>query len=165
MKVLKKRRQEGKTDYLKRIKLLKSENPRAVFRKTNKYILSQYVTSKNAQDKVVLGFSSKDLFEYGWPKEFSGSLKSIPASYLTGFLMGKSLQKEKLSTPIVDFGMYRTIHKTKLFSFLKGLIDSGVKINCDKENFPEEERIKGKNLKEDFSKHFDKIKLNLEKIK
>ena len=42
---------------------------------------------------------------------------------------------------------------------MKGLIDSGVEIkhNEKKDIFPEENRIKGKNLKEDFSKHFDEI--------
>jgi len=52
MKTLKRRRKEHKTDYAKRIKLLKGGSPRVVFRKTNKYIISQYVKSKNAQDKI-----------------------------------------------------------------------------------------------------------------
>ena len=41
MKVSKRRRIEAKTDYAKRIKLLKSEKPRLVFRRTNKYIIAQ----------------------------------------------------------------------------------------------------------------------------
>ena len=67
MKTIKRRRKESKTDYLKRIKLLKSESPRVVFRKTNKYVIAQYVLSKGAQDKVVLGITSKKLlmFVYG----------------------------------------------------------------------------------------------------
>jgi len=152
MKTMKKRRRQNKTDYLGRLKLLKSRKPRVIFRKTNKYIITQYVTSKQAQDKIILGVTSKDLIEHGWEKD-SGSLKSIPASYLTGYLIGKKIIKRKLETPIVDFGMTRVLHKTKVFGFLKGLIDAGVKIDC-KKGFPE---IKGK-------VDVEKIKLEIGKI-
>jgi large subunit ribosomal protein L18 len=161
--IQKRRRRENKTDYLTRLKMLKSEKPRLVFRKTNSYIISQYTLSDEAKDKIVVGVTSKDLLKYGWPESFKGSLKSITASYLTGYLISKKIQKQKLETPIVDFGMLRTLHKTKLFSYLKGLIDGGLDINCKEESFPEEERIEGKNLKEDFSKYFNEIKSKIDK--
>ena len=162
MKTLKRRRIEGKTDYLKRIKVLKSGMPRVIFRKTNRYVIAQYVTSKEAQDKIEIGISSKKLKEYGWPDEFDGSLKSISASYLTGLLIGKEITKKKLETPIVDFGMTRVLSKNRTFAFIKGLVDSGVEIKCPKENFPDEERISGKNMREDFSKKFKEIKSKIE---
>lgn len=157
-KTIKRRRKENKTDYSKRLKLLKSKMPRVVFRKTNKYVIAQYVTSEQAKDKVEIGLSSKQLIKYGWPKEFQGSLKSIPASYLTGFLIGKKIIKGKKETPIIDFGMIRVLHKTKIFAFLKGLIDAEVKIKYQKDVFPNNEKITGKNLKKDFSKIFNEIK-------
>lgn len=163
-KTQKRRRKERKTDYKKRRNLLKSGIPRIVFRKTNKHILVQYIKSEEAKDKVIFGTTSKDLLKHGWPKTFSGSLKSIPAAYLTGFLAGKIMKSKKLETPIVDGGMTRIVKKNRFFAFLNGLIDSGIEIQCDSKNFPEEERIKGKNLKKDFSSEFEKIKLNLEKI-
>jgi|TARA_Y100000310_G_scaffold288687_1_gene314575 large subunit ribosomal protein L18 len=162
-KTLKRRRKENKTDYLKRLKLLKSKIPRIVFRKTNKYVMAQYVVSKQAKDKVEIGLSSKQLVKYGWPKEFQGSLKSIPASYLTGFLIGKRIIKEKKETPIIDLGMMRVLHKTKIFAFLKGLIDAGIEIKHKKDVFPDDEKITGKNLKKDFSKTFNEIKSKIEK--
>ena len=160
MKISKRRRLEGKTDYLNRKNLLKSGKPRIVFRKTNNYVIAQYVESKEAKDKVKIGINSKKLLKYGWPKQSQASLKTIPASYLTGFLIGKKITKEKLKEPIVDFGMLRTIPKNKLFAFLKGLIDSGIKINCDKENFPSEERINGKDMKNKIN--FKEIKSKIE---
>lgn len=164
MKTLKRRRKENRTDYGKRFKMLKSEKPRIVFRKTNRYVVAQYVlTGDKTQDKVELGVSSKMLLKHGWPEEFAGSLKSITASYLTGLLIGKKIQKEKKATPIVDLGMIRNIHKTKTFAFLKGLVDSGLKIKHDAKTFPEDDRIEGKHLKKDFSKFFDKVKSNVEK--
>lgn len=163
MKILKRRRRERKTDYSKRIKLLKSGSPRIIFRRTNRYIIAQYITSKQSQDKIEFGINSKKLMEYGWPEEFKGSLKSIPASYLLGLLMGRNIIKKKLKTPIVDFGMLRTIHKNRIYAFLKGLIDSDIKIKCKEEFFPPEDKIKGKNLKKDFSKIFEEIKSKIEK--
>ena len=163
MKTLKRRRKESKTNYHKRLKLLKSGLPRVVFRKTNKYVIAQYVESKEAQDIIRMGITSKQLFKYGWPLEFKGSLKSIPASYLSGFLIGKKIIKNNLQDPIVDFGMMRVLNKTKVYSFIKGMMDSGIKIKCKEECFPDEERIRGKNMKKDFSKMFDEIKSKIEK--
>ncbi len=163
MKIAKRRRRERKTDYLKRLKLLKSGKPRVIFRKTNKHIISQYVLSEEAKDKVLININSKKLLDFGWPNEFKGSLKSITSSYLTGYLIGKQIIKNRLENPILDCGMISALHKTKVYGFLKGLIDSGIKINCDEKCFPEEERIKGKNLKKDFSKNLEKIKSEIDK--
>ena len=163
MKIAKRRRTQAKTDYAKRIKLLKSNKPRLVFRKTNQYILAQYVISENAKDKIVKGVSSVELLKYGWPTDMAGSLKSITASYLTGYLIGHKIVKGKMEMPIMDFGMIKMIHKTKTFAFLNGVIDAGVKIECDKKAFPEKERIMGKNLKNDFTKTFETIKSKIDK--
>ncbi len=164
VRMAKRRRRECKTDYLNRLKLLKSGRPRLVFRITNKYVIVQYVESKAAQDKVVFTVNSKNLLNHGWPEEFKGSLKSISASYLTGYLVGKKIKGNKLAEPIVDLGMLKTIYKTKVYAFIKGLIDAGLVINCKKEAFPEEDRIQGKKLKKDFSEIFSEIKSKIEKI-
>ena len=156
MRVNKRRRREGKTNYLIRIKLLKGGKPRVVFRKTNKYVLSQYITSKGAQDKIVVEANSKELMKFGLSKESKGSLKSITAAYLTGLLLGARIKEKKLETPIMDLGMLRVTHKTKPYAFIKGLKDAGVDVNCDEECFPEEGRIKGEHLKN---------KINVEEIK
>jgi len=163
-KTIRKRRKSHQTDYGKRLKLLKSERPRLVFRKTNSSTIVQYITSEAAQDIVVFGITSKALMKYGWPESFKGSLKSIPASYLTGFLVAKKIIKEKLDTPIIDLGMQRTLYKTRVYAFIKGVIDAGLQVNCKKEAFPEDVRISGANMKEDFTKTFELIKSNLEKL-
>ena len=165
MKTLKRRRKKNLTDYKKRIAFLKGNRPRIVFRKTNRYLIAQYVTSDETKDVVEIGINSKSLINYGWPKEFQNSLKSIPAAYLLGFLIGKRIMREKRETPIADFGMIRVLHKSKPFAFLKGLIDSGLSIKQKKDAFPSEERIAGKNLKKDFSGKFKEIKSMIEKEK
>lgn len=160
MKTLKRRRKEHKTDYLKRLNLLKSGKPRLVFRRTNRYVISQYVISEEAKDKTKIEVDSKKLLKYGWPEESKGSLKSIPAAYFTGLLIGKKIIKKKLETPIVDFGMFRSLHKTRIYAFLKGLVDAGIKIKCNEKNFPSGERIKGENLKNKIP--FEEIKSKID---
>ena len=91
----KRRRRENKTDYKLRMNLLKSGKNRIVIRKTNKYFIVQVVESRESQDKVLVGVSSKDLLKNGWDKEFSGSLKSLPAGYLTGLLFAKKIEDKK----------------------------------------------------------------------
>ena len=156
-----KRRREGKTDYKARVEMLKSRKPRVVFRKTNRYIIGQYTKSKEAKDYVVVGVNSKELLKYGWPSDLKGSLKSIPASYLTGFLLGKKVLDKNGEESIFDLGLLRNVKKSRAYSFLKGAIDAGMKIKCNAE-FPDESRIRGRHLKRAVE-NFDEIKKNIEK--
>ncbi len=159
-KTLKRIRRENKTNYDKRLNMLKSGSLRVVFRKSNRYVQAQLIESVESRDKVIVNISSKELLEYGWPKESSNSLKSIPASYFTGLVIAHKIdEKTKSQGLIVDFGMYRNVHKSKLYAFIKGLQDGGIKITTKKEIFPDEERLKGVHLKNDaISKKFDEIK-------
>lgn len=159
MKTVKKRRRQHKTDYGKRLKLLKGGKPRLVFRRTNKYIIVQYIESEEAKDKIIFGVNSKDLLKYGWPENTKGSLKSITASYLIGYLIGKQIKGKKLEQPIVDFGMLRMIQKGKQYAFLKGLIEAGIDVKCPEEAFPDEERIKGKHMKNKIDAEAIKLKI------
>ena len=161
MKVGKRRRREAKTDYAKRIKLLKSNSPRIAFRKTNRYLIAQYIVSKEAKDEIKLDANYKELLKFGWAKEFSGSLKSISAAYLLGLLMSKKIKEKKLEKPIIDFGMIKMIHKTKTYAFLKGLIDGGITIDCKEDAFPPEDRLKGEHMKNKIP--FEEIKSKIEK--
>lgn len=154
MRIRKRRRREGKTNYSTRIKMLKSGKPRAIFRISERYLLAQYATSNEAQDKIEMNVSSKELLKFGWPK--STSIKNIGAAYLLGFLFAKRILKNKMENPIVDFGMQRTLHKTRVFGFIRGLTEGGLRIDCKKEALPPEERINGEHLK---------IKVDVEKIK
>ncbi|MEM3112809.1 MAG: 50S ribosomal protein L18 [Candidatus Pacearchaeota archaeon] len=163
MKTQRKRRIKRKTDYAARIGMLKSENPRIVIRKTNKHIILQYVNSFEAKDSVLVGVTSKDLLKYGWPEKLSGSLKSVPASYLTGYLIGKKILRKKLkSKMILDIGLQRNVSGSRLYAALKGIIDSGIEINHNPKIFPSEERILGKHLKSDLEDVFVKVKKNIE---
>jgi large subunit ribosomal protein L18 len=118
-----------------------------------------YITSKNAQDKVEISVNSKKLLKYGWPKEWIGSLRSTPACYLLGYVAGKEIVSKYKEKVILDLGLMRTIPKSRVYAILKGLVDAGVKINCNKKVFPSEERIKGQHMKKDVEEILNKVKL------
>lgn len=136
------RRFENKTDYKARLALLKSGLPRIVVRKTNKYVITQIIGSKEAQDFVICSVNSKELKKYGW----NLSLKNIPASYLTGFLLGTIAKKNKVEKAILDLGLQRSTKGSKIYAVLKGCIDAGIDVTCSKDILPSEDRIKGKHL-------------------
>lgn len=155
MKLDKRRRLEFKTNYNKRLKLLKGKSPRLVIRKTNKYITLQIIESKNAQDKVTYFSSTKELIKLGWPKEKQGSLKSLSAAYLAGLLLGKKAGKLKEKV-IVDTGLIPSTKGSRIYAAIKGAADSGIEINYDEKIMPAMEKIEGKANKLDAI--FNKLK-------
>jgi large subunit ribosomal protein L18 len=161
MKSLLKRKIKRKTDYKKRLGMLKSGMGRVVIRKSNKYITIQYVKSEEAKDNIITGANSKELLKYGWSKDNIGSLKSIAAAYLTGYLAGKKIkEKEKKCEAITDIGINRGISGSRIFSALKGVIDAGIKINANESIFPDEKKLNGKGIN-DLSKIVQKVKENI----
>lgn len=151
-KTQKRRRKEAKTDYNARLALLKADKPRLVIRKTNRYILTQIIESDTAQDRVTAEASSKELLAKGWPKEKEGSLKSLPAAYLTGFLLVKKL-KVKLNEVVFDSGLNRNIAGSRIYAALKGAVDAGLKVPVGEKSLPSSETIeKNEKLKTVFRK-------------
>jgi large subunit ribosomal protein L18 len=162
-KVKYRRRREGKTDYKARLALLKSGLPRIVVRKTNCYIIMQLVISKEAQDYVIASANSKELLSYGWPPHLRGSLKSIPAAYLTGFLLYSKIKgresSKQIKKVILDAGLNRSTKGSRIYAAIKGLKDCGFDIACSDEMFPDAERINAKHMKREIP--VEEIKNNL----
>ncbi|MFH0712161.1 MAG: 50S ribosomal protein L18 [archaeon] len=159
LRTMKRRRKEGRTDYKLRLGLLKSGLPRIVIRRTNKYFIVQAVESVEAQDGVVATISSKELLKYDWDEKKGGSLKSIPAGYLTGFLFAKKLKNK--NKYIVDLGMARTEKGCRVFAVVKGLIDGGVNIDVDEKVFPSGERLAGEHLEDGIKEMIVKVREKL----
>jgi large subunit ribosomal protein L18 len=149
------RRREGKTNYKRRLTLLKSRKPKLVIRKFNKNIIAQIIEYHPEGDKVIASSSSNELKKYGWP--FSKS--NIPASCLVGLMIAK---KAKGKEAILDLGLQSPIKGGKLYAALKGAIDGGLNVKADESIFPSKERIEGKHIsdyakslsEEEFKKQF-----------
>lgn len=155
------RRRESKTDYHARKKMLENGKLRIIIRKTNRYIIAEMIESRAAQDFVLASANSKELIKYSWPENFS--IKNLPASYLTGFLLGTKIKKKNHENAILDTGLIRSTKGSKIYAALKGLIDAGIKIPCSEGILPKEERIKGKHINENIQKAFEKTKSEIEK--
>lgn len=148
---IRRRRHEAKTDYKARLSLIQSGKPRLVVRKTNQYLIAQIVTTSIAQDTIRTGITSKALLAHGWPEAAKGSLKSAPAAYLTGLLLGTNVKK---TTPevILDIGMHRNIQKSRIYALVAGVLAAGVKLPHDAAILPTPETLeKNKKLHDIFT--------------
>jgi large subunit ribosomal protein L18 len=152
IKIDKKRKLEKKTNYTKRLLLLKGDHPRLVVRKTNKYIIIQIIESKHAQDKILYSITTRDLLKQGWPENKKGSLKSLAAGYLAGLLLGNKAKDKIQEKIILDTGLIPSTKGSRIYAVVKGVSDSGIKIDFDEKIIPSEERIKA-----DYE-FFDEIK-------
>jgi len=152
------RRREGKTNYKKRLKLLLSEKPRLVYRKTLKYIIGQIINFDKKGDVTLIGITSKILRKYGW----KFACDNTPASYLTGYLLGKMALSKGIKEAVLDIGLYTSTKGGRMYAFAKGAIDAGLNVPCNEDMFPGEERIKGLHINEEVAKNFDEVKKNIE---
>ncbi|MBW2974225.1 50S ribosomal protein L18 [Candidatus Woesearchaeota archaeon] len=149
-----KRKRLGKTDYRKRLRILSSNRPRLVVRKSLKNILAQVVEYKGKGDKVILSVHSSELKKMG----YDGNKGNIPASYLIGLLIGSKAKKSNIRELVLDIGLQKSVKGSRIYSLLKGCIDSGLSIPHSKEIFPSEDRIKGAHIKNFNSNKFEEIK-------
>jgi large subunit ribosomal protein L18 len=149
------RRREGRTDYRKRLKLLRSGKVRLVIRKSNKNTQVQFIEYKEKGDNVIATANSSDLVsKYKW--KFSTS--STPAAYLTGLLAGIRGKEKKINECVVDIGQYSPVTGSKVFASIKGVVDAGIKCPYNEEKIPSEDRIMGKDLDKAITTEFNEIK-------
>lgn len=141
-KVKFRREREGKTNYKKRLALLKSRAKRFVIRISNKNILCQIVSYDGKTDTVLASGSSKELAKLGW----KGATSNIPAAYLTGYLCGVKAKKAKVTEAVPDLGFTQVIKGSKPFAALKGGLDAGVQMNHDEAVLPPQERLDGAHI-------------------
>jgi large subunit ribosomal protein L18 len=152
------RRREGKTNYRKRLKLLLSGKPRLVYRKTLKYIIGQIINFDKKGDVTLVGITSKILRKHGW----KFACDNTPASYLTGYLLGKMALSKGIKEAVLDIGLYTSTKGGRMYAFAKGAIDAGLNVPCSEEMFPTEERIKGLHISKEVAKNFEEVMNNIE---
>lgn len=152
------RRRVGKTNYKKRLALLKSEKTRCVIRISNKQVVCQFVNYSDKGDKTVVLASSNMLEKYGW----KNSGKNLPAAYLCGFLAGKLALAKKVKKAVLDIGL-QSRTRSRIFSAAKGVTDAGVDLNMGEGAFPDEKRIAGEHINEKIQKDFKATKEKISK--
>lgn len=149
------RRREGKTDYRKRLALLKSRTTRIVIRKSINNTTIQFVKYNDKGDNIVATATSKELVKkYNW----NYSTSTIPAAYLTGLLAGKRAKEHGITECVLDIGRYTPVKGSKVFAGLKGVIDTGIDCSYNEEKIPSEERITGQHLNKNIKNDINTIK-------
>jgi len=152
------RRREGKTDYRKRLNLLRSGKIRMVVRKSLKNTQVQFVKYKEDGDNIVASANSKELKDkYNW--RFSTS--TTPAAYLTGLLAGVRAKEKGVTDCILDIGRQTPSTGCKIFAVLKGTIDAGLECPFSEEKLPSEDRIMGKHLDKEIASSVNEIKTKI----
>ncbi|MGC9132864.1 MAG: 50S ribosomal protein L18 [Nanopusillaceae archaeon] len=138
------RRRENKTDYRKRLKLLKSGKLILVVRRFLNNIQAQIIEYNEKGDKTLINVHSKILEKkYGW----KGHRGNLPTAYLVGLLIGLEAKKRGINEVILDIGRYRSTKGNSLYAVLKGALDAGLNIPYNEEILPSEERIRGEHIK------------------
>lgn len=136
------RKREGFTNYRKRLKILASNRPRLVVRKTLRNIQAAIAEYNSKGDMVKVATHSSQLKKFGWVYG-NGNL---PAAYLTGFLLGKKAKRAKIENAILDIGLNKSVKGAKVYAVLAGALDAGLTIPCNKEILPEKGRMSGKHI-------------------
>ncbi len=136
------RRREGKTNYHKREKLIRSGKPLLVVRVGSSNITVQLVKPEMGGDKTLVSTSSKELERFGW----KGSPKCTPAAYLLGLLTGIKAKEKGVEEAILYTGVKPFVKGSRIAGVVKGLLDSGFKVPCSEEVLPSEDRIRGEHI-------------------
>ena len=155
------RRKAGVTDYRRRLKLLRGRMPRAVVRVSNTRTTCQLVSWAADDDLVAVNTTGSDLVKkYGWPE--SRSLKSVPASYLVGFAMGKAAVASGADEAVLDIGLAANSRGGRVYAALKGMSDAGLEIPHSEDVFPDEDRLNGAHIDDKMAKDIESTKKKIE---
>lgn len=135
------RKREGATNYRVRLKILASNTPRLVVRKSLKNIHAAIVLYDKKGDIAKVAAHSSNLKKFGWVYDTG----NLPAAYLVGFLLGKRANT-KFNDAILDIGLNKSVKGSRIYAVVAGALDAGLKIPHSKEILPSKERIIGKHI-------------------
>lgn len=136
------RRREGKTNFQRRKRLLRSDKPRMIVRRSNKHVRVSIIGAKVIGDVTMVDATSQHLKDYGW----KGATGNLPSAYLTGYLAGKYAQAVGVKEAILDIGVNSIRKATRISAMLCGAIAAGMDIPHNPTIFPEEDRYTGQHI-------------------
>jgi len=127
------RRREGRTNFAKRLALVKSGKTRMVVRRSNRGVVVQFVDFDPKGDRTLLTVTGTHLAKvYKWP-----SRRNVWTAYLAGLMAGTLAKKKGVKEFVLDMGMYVPSKGSVLFAAQKGAADAGLGTRFDKEKMPE----------------------------
>lgn len=151
------RRREGRTDYRRRAALLRGRTVRLVVRKSNKHVRVQFIDYSDKGDRVLASAVSLELAKHGW----TGSGKSTPGAYLTGYLAGRRAKEKGLAEAVLDIGLREPTKGAVVFAALKGALDAGIEVPHSDDMLPGKDRLEGKHMRHDATAMFEAVKAKI----
>ncbi len=136
------RRREGKTNYQKRLGLLRSERYRLVVRKAGNNTIIQLVDRGNVGDITLVSANALELKKFG----YKGATGNTPAAYLTGLLFGSRAQQSGFNDGVLDLGLNTSSKGSRVYAALKGALESGFEVPHDEDPLPGPDRINGEHI-------------------
>jgi len=134
------RRRENRTNFAKRLALVKSGLPRMVVRRGSTSLLVQFVKYSEKGDVVLAGVNSASLKKFKWAPR-----ANVPTAYLTGLLAGLLAKKKGVKDFVLDMGLYAPVKNSIAFAAQKGALDSGLH-SPHGEGLTEESRLTGAHI-------------------
>jgi len=127
------RRNEGRTNFAKRLGLVKSRLPRMVVRRSNKNVTVQFIEFDPKGDRTLVTITGKHLLKsFKWPPK-----RNVWTAYLAGLMAGTAAKKKGVSDFVLDAGLYTPSKGSLLFAALKGAADAGLKTSFEPSMVPE----------------------------
>lgn len=139
---IQRRRRSGKTNFKRRSTLLQSRETILAVRISNKTTFIQFLTPLIGGDRTESSSHSSQLIKLGW----TGSGKSLPGAYLTGYLAGRKAGKVGVKRAIPYLGTRKFTAGSKVVASLKGVVDAGVQVPIDKDVLPDPGRLRGEHI-------------------
>lgn len=135
------RRREGRTNYVKRLAMIKNGSVRMVVRRSNKGFIIQFIQYFEKGDRTIYSIHSKILQKIA---NFPAKCNT-PSAYLAGLYAGKQAKAKGINGAIVDIVTCAS-RGAVVFAAVKGAIDAGINIPFDETKIIIE-RINGSHLK------------------
>ncbi len=148
------RRREGRTDYKRRLALLKSGKTRAVVRTQSNNTIVQFIDFDPDGDIVRAQANAHELPDLGW----EGHTGNLPAAYLTGLLAATRAAEAGIEEAVLDIGLHDPNPGSAVFSALHGVLDAGVDVPHGDTVLPEDERLVGAHISDEAEAMTEEIK-------
>jgi len=155
-----KRRRSGRTDYRRRLRMLRGGAPRAVVRVSNTQVMCQLVEFGMGGDSIVASVNGKTLVKHGWPA--GASRKSVPACYIAGYALAKSAIAAGHDSAILDIGLASSSSGGRVFAALRGMVDAGLDVPHGADVLPDDDRINGTHIDDSIAAAVESTKKAIE---
>ncbi len=154
-----KRRSEGKTNYSKRLDLLKGGKPRLVVRKSLNSVNVSLVEYAAQGDKAATSANSRELKKLGW----AGHCGNMSAAYLTGLLCASKAVQKGITDGVADLGLATPVRNSAPFAAIAGARDGGLDISVGEEFALKEEEFNGSKTSKEAAENFKAVREKISK--